>query len=379
MATSAIGPGFLTQTTRFTDDLLASFGFVIFISLLLDIGAQVNIWRILTVTNNRAQDIANKVAPGLGFFLASLIAFGGLVFNIGNIGGTGLGLNALTGMDVKTGAVISCMLALSIFWFRQFGGALDQFTRILGLAMIGLTMYIAFISSPPVGEALYRTVWPEKIDVVKIVTLVGGTVGGYISFAGAHRLMDAGITGKVNLQGITRSSVTGILITSLMRFILFFAVLGVVWHGATLNEKNPAASVFQLAAGNLGYRFFGFVMWCAAITSVVGASYTSVSFFKTLHPYVEKNQRLIISAFIISSTLLFLAMGSPVNLLIVAGAVNGLILPVALAIILIAARSKRITGDYTHPLWMQACGWIVVCLMGWMGYFTIVDCWKKLF
>jgi Mn2+/Fe2+ NRAMP family transporter len=379
MATSAIGPGFLTQTTRFTDDLLASFGFVIFISLLLDIGAQVNIWRILTVTNNRAQDIANKVAPGLGFFLASLIAFGGLVFNIGNIGGTGLGLNALTGMDVKTGAVISCMLALSIFWFRQFGGALDQFTRILGLAMIGLTMYIAFISSPPVGEALYRTVWPEKIDVVKIVTLVGGTVGGYISFAGAHRLMDAGITGKVNLPGITRSSVTGILITSLMRFILFFAVLGVVWHGATLNEKNPAASVFQLAAGNLGYRFFGFVMWCAAITSVVGASYTSVSFFKTLHPYVEKNQRLIISAFIISSTLLFLAMGSPVNLLIVAGAVNGLILPVALAIILIAARSKRITGDYTHPLWMQACGWIVVCLMGWMGYFTIVDCWKKLF
>jgi Mn2+/Fe2+ NRAMP family transporter len=379
MATSAIGPGFLTQTTRFTADLLASFGFVILISLLLDIGAQVNIWRILTVTNNRAQDIANKLAPGLGFFLAFLIAFGGLVFNIGNIGGTGLGLNALAGVDVKTGAIISCVLSLSIFWFRQFGGALDQFTRILGLAMIGLTLYIAFISAPPVGEALYHTVWPEKIDAVKIVTLVGGTVGGYISFAGAHRLMDAGITGKINLPGITRSSISGIVITSVMRFILFFAVLGVVWHGAVLNDKNPAASVFQLAAGNLGYRFFGFVMWCAAITSVVGASYTSVSFFKTLHPFVEKYQRVVISAFIIASTILFLLLGSPVTLLIVAGAVNGLILPIALAIILIAARSKRIMGDYLHPLWMQACGWLVVGLMGWMGYFTIVDSWKKLF
>jgi Mn2+/Fe2+ NRAMP family transporter len=379
MATSAIGPGFLTQTTLFTRDLLASFGFVILISLMLDIGAQLNIWRILTVTNNRAQDIANRLAPGLGFFLAIMICFGGLVFNIGNIAGTGLGLNALTGVDVKTGAAISCMIALSIFWFRQFGAVLDQFTRILGLAMIGLTLYIAFKAAPPVGEALYRTVWPEKIDIVKIVTLVGGTVGGYISFAGAHRLLDAGVTGPANIPSITRSSVSGIVITSVMRFILFFAVLGVVWHGGILNENNSAASVFQLAAGNAGYRFFGFVMWCAAITSVVGASYTSVSFFKTLHPFVEKNQRSIITSFIIVSTLLFLLLGKPQSLLIVAGAVNGIILPVALAIILLAARSKKITGSYRHPVWMQIVGWLVVILMGWMGAFTIAGSWNKIF
>jgi Mn2+/Fe2+ NRAMP family transporter len=379
MATSAIGPGFLTQTTLFTRDLLASFGFVILISLLLDIGAQLNIWRILTVTNNRAQDIANRLAPGLGFFLAIMICFGGLVFNIGNIAGTGLGLNALTGVDVKTGAAISCMIALSIFWFRQFGAALDQFTRILGLAMIGLTLYIAFKAAPPVGEALYRTVWPEKIDMVKIVTLVGGTVGGYISFAGAHRLLDAGVTGQANIPSITRSSVSGIVITSVMRFILFFAVLGVIWHGGILNENNSAASVFQLAAGIAGYRFFGFVMWCAAITSVVGASYTSVSFFKTLHPFVEKNQRSIITSFIIVSTLFFLLLGKPQSLLIVAGAVNGIILPVALAIILLAARSKKITGTYRHPVWMQVVGWLVVILMGWMGAFTIADSWNKIF
>jgi Mn2+/Fe2+ NRAMP family transporter len=379
MATSAIGPGFLTQTTLFTRDLLASFGFVILISLLLDIGAQLNIWRILTVTNNRAQDIANRLAPGLGFFLAIMICFGGLVFNIGNIAGTGLGLNALTGVDVKTGAAISCMIALSIFWFRQFGAVLDQFTRILGLAMIGLTLYIAFKAAPPVGEALYRTVWPEKIDIVKIVTLVGGTVGGYISFAGAHRLLDAGVTGPANIPSITRSSVSGIVITSVMRFILFFAVLGVVWHGGILNENNSAASVFQLAAGNAGYRFFGFVMWCAAITSVVGASYTSVSFFKTLHPFVEKNQRSIITSFIIVSTLLFLLLGKPQSLLIVAGAVNGIILPVALAIILLAARSKKITGNYRHPVWMQIVGWLVVILMWWMGAFTIAGSWNKIF
>jgi Mn2+/Fe2+ NRAMP family transporter len=379
MATSAIGPGFLTQTTKFTADLLASFGFVILISLLLDIGAQLNIWRIITVSNSRAQDIANKVLPGLGVGLACLIAFGGLVFNIGNIAGCGLGLNAVTGTSLTSGAVISCIIALGVFWYKEAGKLMDLFTKVLGIVMIGLTLYIAIISQPPMAEALYRTVWPEKIDVLKIITLVGGTVGGYISFAGAHRLLDANISGSASLSQVTKSSVSGIVITSVMRFVLFFAALGVVWHGAKLNADNPAGSVFQIAAGEIGYKFFGVVMWAAAITSVVGASYTSISFFKTLHPVVNKYYRIIISIFIIVSTIVFCVVGNPVRLLIMAGAVNGLILPIALSVILIAAYKKKIVGNYHHPLWMYIAGWLVVLLMSWMGFVTIRNSLLQLF
>jgi Mn2+/Fe2+ NRAMP family transporter len=379
MATSAIGPGFLTQTTKFTSELLASFGFVILISLLLDIGAQVNIWRIITVSNKRAQDLANHLVPGLGVGLAILIGFGGLVFNVGNIGGTGLGLNALTELDVVTGAVISCIIALAIFWYREAGFLMDRIVKILGLVMIVFTLFIAIQSQPPVGEALLRTVWPEKIDLLKIITLVGGTVGGYISFAGAHRLMDAGISGKDSLPQVTRSSVSGILITSVMRFVLFFAALGVVWNGAQLDDSNPAASVFKLAAGNTGYRFFGLVMWCAAITSVLGASYTTISFFKTLHPFINKHYRIIVTLFIITSTIIFVVIRQPVTMLIVAGALNGLILPIALAVILVAATKKRIVGNYKHPRWLFIAGWIVVAVMTYMGIIILSDTGSKLF
>jgi len=378
MATSAIGPGFLTQTAKFTADLSTSFGFVILISLLLDIGAQVNIWRVVAVSNNRAQDIANKVFPGLGVFLAILIGFGGLVFNIGNIGGCGLGLNAFANINTSTAAIISCVIALAIFWYKEAGRLMDNFTKVLGILMILLTVYIAFVSKPPVAEALYRTILPEKIDTLRIITLVGGTVGGYISFAGAHRLLDAGIVGEGALPQVTRSSVTGILITSIMRFVLFFAVLGVVWHGAKLADSNPAGSAFQFAAGNLGYKFFGFVMWCAAITSVVGASYTSVSFFKTLHPAIEKYQRIIVSLFIIASTVIFIGIGNPVSLLIVAGGLNGLILPIALSVILIASVKSKIVGNYKHPLWMQIVGWIIVVVMIYMGVAGLSKSFKQL-
>ena len=371
MATSAIGPGFLTQTSLFTQQLLTSFGFVILVSVLLDIGAQLNIWRIVTVSGKRAQDIANEVGPGLGVFMASLIAFGGLVFNIGNMAGCGLGLEIITGMDVRGGAVISCLLALGIFWYREAGRLVDGFTRLLGIVMILLTAYITVSSRPPIGEALYRTVWPERIDVTTIVTLVGGTVGGYISFAGAHRLLDAGISGPEQLPQVNRSAVSGILVIALMRFILFLAALGVVWQGMKLDAGNPAASVFSSAAGTLGYRFFGVVLWCAAITSVVGASYTTVSFWKTLSPFVKKNEKMITSVFIIISMLLFTWLGNPVRLLVLAGAVNGLVLPVALALMLIAAGRGKLNISYKHPRWLQVVGWAVVAIMSWMGWITI--------
>lgn len=371
MATSAIGPGFLTQTTVFTQQMAAAFSFVILISILLDIGAQLNIWRVLTVTEYRAQDLANALLPGLGYFLAGLVVLGGLAFNIANIGGCGLGLQALTGMETVYGAILSCTIALFIFWMKEAGKALDHFTRWLGILMILLTLYVAVSSQPPVLEALQQSIWPSVIDTAAIVTLVGGTVGGYISFSGAHRLLDAGIGGPSQVRYVNKSAISGIVITGVMRVLLFLAALGVVTKGVMLDAGNPPASVFRIAAGEIGYRFFGMVMWSAAITSVVGAAYTSVSFLKTFHPFIAVNERWFISGFILFSTVVFVVVGNPVQLLIMAGAFNGLILPVALAVVLVAVSRARLVGDYKHPVWMQIAGWLVVGVMAWLCGVTL--------
>ena len=368
MATSAIGPGFLTQTTVFTENLLSSFGFVIIISILLDIGAQMNIWRVLAVTEKRAQDLANELLPGIGYFLSALIVLGGLAFNIGNIGGCGLGLNVLAGVDTAYGAIISCIIALFIFWMKEAGKMMDQFTKILGVLMIMLTIYVAFSSHPPLVDAIQHSFFPTTINTTAIVTLVGGTVGGYICFAGGHRLLDAGIKGEAALPQVNKSAVTGILITALMRFVLFLAALGVIVHGGILDKANPPASVFKLAAGELGYRFFGIVMWSAAITSVVGAAYTSVSFLRTFHPWIEKNYRWLISFFIVFSTCVFLIIGNPVKILVTVGALNGLILPIALALMLVAVKKTNLVGNYKHSTFLLTIGWFVVIFMSYMGF-----------
>ncbi|WP_077705258.1 NRAMP family divalent metal transporter [Virgibacillus dokdonensis] len=373
MATSSVGPGFLTQTTVFTQQLAASFAFVIFVSLLLDVFAQLNIWRIIAVTELRGQEIANKVLPGLGIILAILIVLGGLAFNIGNVAGTGLGLNAMLGLNPIYGAIISAIFAILIFTIKEASKAMDKVVQVAGFIMILLMLYVAFKTSPPVGEAMINTVKPEKISMYAIITLVGGTVGGYITFAGGHRLLDAGIKGEKNLSYVTKSSITGIVVTGVMRVALFLAVLGVISQGLSIDPSNPPASVFQLAVGDIGYRLFGVIMWAAAITSIVGAAYTSVSFIRSFSPAIEKYHNWITILFIIISTATFAFIGKPVQMLILVGALNALILPLALGTLLVAANKKKIVGSYKHPLWLTITGGIVVVLMGYLGILTMVE------
>ena len=376
MATSAIGPGFLTQTATFTGQHGSSFGFVILVSVIMSAIAQINIWRVLCVSGLRGQDVANKLLPGLGYFVSFMIVLGGLVFNIGNVGGGALGFNTLLGIPTEVGYVLAGALAILVFVVKNAKAAMDTAAKIMGGIMIAVILVVIFVVQPPVGDAMKNTFVPETgVSPLfsAILTLMGGTVGGYITFAGAHRLIDANITGKDNLQEINKSSVTGIGIATLVRIMLFLAVLGVVSKGlisgADLSASgNPAADAFKAGAGELGYRFAGMVLLCAAITSIIGAAYTSVSFLKTFSKSIDAHENAWIIGFIAVSTVIMLVLGQPAMLLVLAGAFNGLILPITLGVCLVGGNSKKIMPEnYKHPIVLTILGVIVVVLAAYLG------------
>ncbi|MQA96416.1 MAG: hypothetical protein GEV11_17860 [Streptosporangiales bacterium] len=385
MATAAIGPGFITQTTEFTVTLGAVFACAILVSILVDIAVQLNVWRIVGVSGRYAQDLGNKVAPGVGYALAVLIAFGGLVFNVGNVGGTALGMDALFGLEPKAGGVISAAVAIGIFLIRKAGVAMDRIVVVLGIVMILMTTYVAVVSGPPVGEALTNSVMPlldpDTVPYLAITTLIGGTVGGYITYSGAHRMVDTGVTGVDNVKAISQSSVTGVLVTGVMRVLLFLAIFGVVAGGTVLGEENPARDAFGAAAGEIGVRVYGIVIWAAAITSVIAASYTTVSFFTTFSSWIAKHRNWVTVGFIVLTTIIFVIIGqAPVTLLVLAGSLNGLILPVGFAVLLwVAARRRDLMGDYRYPSWLLGIGvlaWLLTLYMGWNSLAGIAELWS---
>ena len=371
MATSAIGPGFLTQTAKFTGDFQASFGFVILISVILSAIAQLNIWRVLCVSGMRGQDVGNRLLPGLGYFISFLIVLGGLVFNIGNVGGGALGIQTTLGIPVQISYFIAGGLAVLVFLSKDAKGIMDKLVKILGGIMIVVILVVIFIVKPPVGVAVKNSFVPDAslgTLVPAILTLLGGTVGGYITFAGAHRLIDAGVTGEGKLKDIQYSAVMGMIVAAMVRVLLFLAVLGVVVKGVALDAGNPAADAFFQGAGEIGRRFSGLVLTCAAITSIIGAAYTSASFLKTFSPKIAEKENLWTIAFIVISTFVMAFLGKPATLLVLAGALNGLILPVTLGVCLVASQNKKIVGEnYKHPKLLLILGIVVVVLAAYVG------------
>ena len=374
MATSAIGPGFLTQTSKFTATYGSNLIGVILLVICMDIIAQMNIWSVVSVSGMRAQDVANKVLPGLGYVVAVLVAIGGLAFNIGNVGGVALGMNAMFGLNERMGAIIAGCLGILIFVNKNAKTIMDKVATILAAIILVTVTVVAVMSKPPVGEVVTHVISDDFASMfAAMTTLLGGSCGGYIAFSGAHRLLDAGISGPENVGHVRKSVLQGCGTSGIVRILMFLAVLGTCGLAADnaatiLAASNPAAEAFRLAAGYLGYRLFGLCLFSAGISSVVGAAFTSVSFLKTLHPTIAKYERQFVIGFIAFSTLVMAILGGAAGLLVVAGAVNGLILPITLGTMLAASRNKSIVGEnYKHPTILIVLGIVVTLLAAYTG------------
>lgn len=370
MAASAVGPGFLIQTTRFSAEGGLPFFYVILFVTLADIVTKANIWSIVGASGLTGAEIADRVQKGLGTVLTVLVAIGGLAFNLGNVGGAALGLSAMFGIPERIGAILSGLLAAGIFCFHGAKRIVDRLAVVLSVIIVSALLAVCVKTQPPVLSAVVDVPAPKVLPAMffPLITLLGGACGGYIPYSGAHRLLEAG---HGSYQSFRRTAVLGASVSGLIRFSLFFAVIGACCAGRSfLAERaagiaasdNPAAQTFLLAAGEWGKRLFGLTLFCAGLATTIGASYTSVSFLKTLHPAVSRGDRFFILGLIGLSTLILSVFGNATRFAILSGTVNGFVLPVSLGCILLASRRRAIVGDYRHPLAMTIAGWIVVLL-----------------
>lgn len=384
---SSIGPGFLVQTSLFTAQHTASLAAAVAAMILLDIITKLNIWRVLGISGLRGQELANRVLPGSGNVIAVLVTFGGFTFAIGNIGGAALGLNAVCGLPVQIGYVLSSGLAISLFLVKNARSGINRASQVLSVMVLIVLIIMVFQTKPPMDQVAKGLIFPEHpyLLLFPLITLLGGSTGGYISYAGAHRFLDYGITGKENLKGIQTSTLISCGITGFSRILIFLVVFGVCASGGTLaaqsiaTAENPAAEAFLLGAGQLGSRLFGLALFCAGITTIIGSSYTSVSFLKTLNPVIEKNEKWFITGFIGLAAILMATIGKATALLVIAGVINGFLLPLTLAITLWSIRDKSIVGeDYHHPKWLVVTG-ILVTLITTYASFVALPATMELF
>ena len=95
MASASIGPLFLLSTAEDTFQFKENLAFIIIMTAIIELGIQMNVWRILTTVNQPANIVIEKIIPKSLPFTSVLILLGGVAFNILNIAGLGIGMSLL--------------------------------------------------------------------------------------------------------------------------------------------------------------------------------------------------------------------------------------------------------------------------------------------
>jgi Mn2+/Fe2+ NRAMP family transporter len=124
------------------------------------------------------------------------------------------------------------------------------------------------------------------------------------------------------------------------------------------NSSDAAGSSFLAAFGPAGLRLFGLVFWAAGMTSTIGNSYTTATFLHSYLPPVRRHFNRAVIVLIGLATIVFLAAGqTPQSMLVFAGALNGLVLPIGLGIILwVALRRRDLIAGYRYPRILLGAG-----------------------
>ena len=126
----------------------------------------------------------------------------------------------------------------------------------------------------------------------------------------------------------------------------------------------------------------GIILWAAAITSVIGAAYTSVSFITIFKQDISERQRNHATvAFIAISLIAYILITTPpAAMLVFVGGLNGLILPIGFSIFIYAAWARSdLMGGYVYPRWLLILGAITCALTWYMGYKSIGPIFALLF
>ena len=363
---SFIGPGTVTSSTRaganFGYQLLWCVAFsVIAVIVLQGMASRLGIVTQKGISENLIEEL--KGYPVLKNFMVFLVAaailLGGVAYMSGDLTGTAVGISALTGLPTKVIAILwgFCILFLNAQEnaIKKLEGLLTVCVSIMALVFV-ITMFVVKPNWGEVFSGLIPTVPAGAI--MNCVALIGTTVVPYNLFIHATSsrqtwkdpdqipLAEFDVKCSMIIGGIITAA---IMVTS-----------GAVMRGMEVNSAIDMAVQLEPLLGNLSVPFLATGLIAAGISSAVitplGVSYVFAGLFgwelsKKDKRYFFTNIGIVVFGIFGAATGF-----NPLTIIMAAQAVNGVFLPVSVAVLVWLASKSSVMGQYKNKLHQTILG-----------------------
>jgi len=369
-----IGPGTVTTATKaganFQFDLLWALVFSTFACLLLqEASARITINSGMNLGQAIAKQFEGKPSKKLVLFLViGAIILGSAAYETGNILGSIAGLSLVFDIPQKILVLVIGVLAFFALSFRS----IQSIARIMGgiVFFMGLAFFTTAIQlNPPIISILKGSFVPTIPSTegagLLVLGIIGTTVVPYDLFLGS---------GVLNKKQAISDMRFGLSVAVILGGVISMAIMTVGTIITTEFTYETLAQALTHKIGPYAVYIFGFGMFAAgfssAITAPLASAITAKSLFEEKSKEKWKTQgryfKLVYLGVLIVGLVFGLAEVKPIPAIILAQALNGLILPFISIFLIYVINDPVLMGK------QNTNGWFSNILMGIVMWVTMI-------
>ena len=379
---SFIGPGTVTTATRAG----AGFGFAllwaVIFSIIATIFLQEMVARIGIVTKqglgeNIRELFQNQILKFASVWIVLIaVCVGCAAYISGDLLGTSLGVSYLTGISEN---YVAPIIGIIILMLNLLGGyKFIEKVMIFLIVIMSITFITTmFVAGPDVLHVLDGAFIPSIPDgsILMIIALIGTTVVPYNFFIHASTVSEKWNNVK-DLKAVRADTILSITVGGIITAAILITA-GALIQGTEVTSVVQLASPLEPLMGDLAPIFVSIGLFAAgfssAIASPMGAAVTVSSFMRWEGGFANKKYKTVFSVVIILGIITSAIGFEPLEVLLVAQALNGIILPLIAVFIMVVVNRKNAMGKYVNPLWLNIIGGLVTAVVFFLGTYSLVD------
>ena len=371
VAAAFIGPGTVTTATlagaRHGATLLWALVFATVATIVLqEMSARLG----LTTGAGLGQALRDSPGPPwLGMTLAVLavaaVVVGAAAYEAGNLTGAGLGLEGVTGVSAKTWAILGAGIAGALLWtgkYRLVERVLMVCVAVMGLVFLATAVLVA----PRVPALLSGLTIPRLPDggTLTALGLVGTTIVPYNLFLHAAAVSERW-GGRDGLPAARLDLVIAIGLGGVVSAAIVITAAAAldgqrVESAADMGAQlSPLLGPWASKAFTLGLAAAGI---SSAITAPLAAAYAILDVLGRGRDVRAPLARTVFGGTMVIGATVAAVGFRPVPLILLAQALNGLVLPVIALALLVAMNDRRRLGSDVNGWFANAIGAVVVTL-----------------
>lgn len=379
---SFVGPGTVTTATRAG----ASFGYALLWAAVFSVIATVILQemaaRLGIITRKglgeaiRDQFTTPLLKYGSMWFVMIAIGVGCAAYMNGDLTGTAIGLSTLTGWPVKA---IGPVVGLIILYFGLRGSyKLIEMLMIFLVGVMSFAFIITMIVSKPNFGEIFSGVFLPSIpagSTLLIIALIGTTVVPYNLFIHSSTVQE-----KWNRPWHLRESRWDIYVSIGVGGLITAAILitsATVIRGLDVNNVADLSLQLEPTLGTWAKAFTAIGIFAAGLSSAaaspLGAALTISSVMKWEGGMKNPKYKAVFAGTVIFSLLSFLFDFEPMDVILFAQALNGILLPGISILLLVIMNNKKALGKHVNSLAANILGGIVVLVCTFLGLYSFIS------